>query len=756
MFGIVRSPSLMPHAHRRHLFRQGVYAALYAILAVLGLTWSVYQGAGTAVWPASGFAFAVLLVHGVRYWPAIFLGRLIAAVVTASAPPLWADLIIAAGSAASTAAPVLWLQRTGFDLRLAAVRDVLRLLTAGVAGGLISASVGALALWLGGTSLAVLPRAIAAWLIGYGAGVIVVAPLLLAWRRGGGEGPRNTGAFALSLVGTTLFGVVVLFALTPFHLRSWHLFPVLAAMAIAFSLRGVTLALLATSCVAIAAISVGVGPLSEIFPDPAGRALYAQEFLGLTAATLIVLAAAIDESRAKDLIAKAKATKAAILDVALDAIVTMAHSGRVVEWNDQAERMFGYSRDEAIGRDLADLIIPPGLRAAHREGLARYLRDGRSTIMGRRLELQALRADGAVFPVELAINVVQLDGGAHFTANLRDLTDRHAAEARLRAQDQRLRATYAHAPVGIAEVDAEGRFLAVNERLCRICQRTEAEMLGMTFWEVTHEKDRDPERDYFERQMRGELPNYTLEKRFSRANGEIGWVELKASFVEGVAGKPYSIRVIRDVTDEKRWAEQQSVLINELNHRVKNTLATVQSITAQTLRNAGADRQIQKDVEARLWALSRAHDILTRENWDGADLAEIVAVAAGGYAPQAERIRATGEALRLRPETALGLAMALQELATNATKYGAWSNLEGRVSVDWAQSDGGRLQLTWREQGGPPVVAPTRAGFGTRLLQRTLSAEIGGGCDLRFEPGGVVCVITAMLEARGDWTPRDG
>ncbi|HWT51523.1 MAG TPA: PAS domain S-box protein, partial [Caulobacter sp.] len=624
------------------------------------------------------------------------------------------------------------------------------------AGGLISASIGALALWLGGTSLAVLPRAIAAWLIGYGAGVIVVAPLLLAWRGGGGEGPRNTGAFALSLVGTTLFGVVVLFALTPFHLRSWHLFPVLAAMAIAFSLRGVTLALLATSCVAIAAISVGVGPLSEIFPDPAGRALYAQEFLGLTAATLVVLAAAIDESRAKDLIAKAKATKAAILDVALDAIVTMAHSGRVVEWNDQAERMFGYSRDEAIGRDLADLIIPPGLRAAHREGLARYLRDGRSTIMGRRLELQALRADGAVFPVELAINVVQLDGGAHFTANLRDLTDRHAAEARLRAQDQRLRATYAHAPVGIAEVDAEGRFLAVNERLCRICQRTEAEMLGMTFWEVTHEKDRDPERDYFERQMRGELPNYTLEKRFTRANGEIGWVELKASFVEGVAGKPYSIRVIRDVTDEKRWAEQQSVLINELNHRVKNTLATVQSITAQTLRNAGADRQIQKDVEARLWALSRAHDILTRENWDGADLAEIVAVAAGGYAPQAERIRTTGEALRLRPETALGLAMALQELATNATKYGAWSNLEGRVSVDWTQGDGGRLQLTWREQGGPPVVAPTRAGFGTRLLQRTLSAEIGGGCDLRFEPGGVVCVITAMLEARGDWTPRDG
>ncbi len=736
--------SFLPN--RDDLGRIVATTAGYAALGVLGLGWGVYRGAGTAVWPASGFAFAVLLVGGVRLWPAIFLGRLLTAILVSSAPPWWGDLLVAAASALSTAAPVAWLKhRSRFDLRLVAVYDIVALLAAGAAGALLSALTGLLVLWLSGAAPSSMPMAFAAWCLGYTSGVIIVAPLILAWRRATQASPRETLGLAASLVLLAAFSVVVLFGLTPFHLRTWHLFPVLAAIAIIFSLRGVTLALLIVSILALASATSGVGPLSEIYTGLAARALYAQQFIAVTGGTLILLAAATDESRAKTIIANARAAKAAVLDAALDAIVTMSGDGKVVDWNDQAEVMFGYTAAEAIGQDLAELIVPESLRQAHRDGLARYLAQGRGSILGRRLELQAIRANGTTFPVELAINVVRLDDAPLFTAYLRDQTEKLAAAARLRVQDQRLRATYAHAPIGIAEVDAEGRFLAVNAQLCEICGRTAPSLIGVKFWDITHEDDHEAERYLFARQMRGELDHYSLEKRYVRPDGAVGWVELRASRVDAADDAPaYGIRVLRDITQERRLAEQQQVLINELNHRVKNTLATVQSVTFQTLRNAGVTGAAQHDIESRLVALSRAHDVLTRENWDGANLGEIIDVAVKAYAPAGARLSVRGPEVRLAPQTALSLAMALQELATNATKYGAWANDEGVVDIVWGDA-GGVLDLSWRERGGPPVVTPTRRGFGTRLLQRSLAAELGGACTITFAPEGVVCQITAAL-----------
>ena len=210
---------------------------------------------------------------------------------------------------------------------------------------------------------------------------------------------------------------------------------------------------------------------------------------------------------------------------------------------------------------------------------------------------------------------------------------------------------------------------------------------------------------------------------------------------------------------EKRWAQHQRLLIDELNHRVKNTLATVQSIAGQTLRNAATNAEAHEGLESRLLALSRAHDVLTRENWDGANLTEVVAQAITPYNPRdGARFRVGGPEVRLSPRMALALAMAFQELATNAVKYGALSNGTGHVEIAWRVTEGGitesgvagdggpgRLDLRWAEVGGPAVRAPKRRGFGSRLIERNLARDLDGSVEIRFEPGGVLCTVDAPI-----------
>jgi two-component sensor histidine kinase len=200
---------------------------------------------------------------------------------------------------------------------------------------------------------------------------------------------------------------------------------------------------------------------------------------------------------------------------------------------------------------------------------------------------------------------------------------------------------------------------------------------------------------------------------------------------------------------ERRAAEHQRLLIDELNHRVKNTLATVQSITAQTLRTAETAEAARDALEMRLLALSRAHDVLTRESWEGADLREVVQRALEPYQIYGEsRLRITGQHVRLTPRMSLALAMALHELATNAAKYGALANKTGTIDVSWTVRNGAtppRLLLRWIESGGPAVVPPCRRGFGSRLIERSLAQDLDGQVDIAFAPTGVVCTVDSPL-----------
>ncbi|MBM6583313.1 PAS domain S-box protein [Microvirga sp. BT689] len=205
----------------------------------------------------------------------------------------------------------------------------------------------------------------------------------------------------------------------------------------------------------------------------------------------------------------------------------------------------------------------------------------------------------------------------------------------------------------------------------------------------------------------------------------------------------------RDITDRKKADEQRTLLINELNHRVKNTLATVQSIASQTLRNAETASEAKEALEMRLIALARAHDVLTKENWEGAELKDIVAQALAPYAIlEEERLAMAGPEVRLSPRIALALSMALQELTTNAVKYGALSNATGRVDIAWSVEPAepwSRLHLRWQESGGPHVQAPTRFGFGSRLIERSLARELNGDVRIEFRPEGILCTVDAPL-----------
>jgi two-component sensor histidine kinase len=217
-----------------------------------------------------------------------------------------------------------------------------------------------------------------------------------------------------------------------------------------------------------------------------------------------------------------------------------------------------------------------------------------------------------------------------------------------------------------------------------------------------------------------------------------------------------------DITARKEAETHLRLMVNELNHRVKNSLATVQAIAAQTLQGDTVPAAVRDALTERLIALSRAHDVLTDEKWTGASLREIALQAAAPHQASSHGVRFTleGPAVSLPPRSAIAVALALHELATNAAKYGALSVLEGRVHIAWTAEplrDGGLgLRMTWRESDGPAVTPPTSRGFGTRLIERGLAAELRGKVRIDYPPTGVVCTVDAVIpaEAPADWEVR--
>lgn len=207
-----------------------------------------------------------------------------------------------------------------------------------------------------------------------------------------------------------------------------------------------------------------------------------------------------------------------------------------------------------------------------------------------------------------------------------------------------------------------------------------------------------------------------------------------------------------DLTERKRAEARQQLLNRELAHRVKNTLAMVQAIVAQSLRNAATPRDAMQAINARLFALGQAHNILTQTHWGIAPIMEVVQGAIAVHNTESRRIHAMGPVVDLGAKAALAITMALHELCTNATKYGALSTENGTVNIEWIITGGAAnamFRLTWLERGGPPVTPPSRKGFGSRLIAEAIGADLKGRTQLLFNPDGVCWHLEAPVQAMG-------
>lgn len=596
---------------------------VYTISALVGLQWAVSPGAGTAVWPAAGVAFAALVLGGLRLWPAILVGRLIAAALTGSPQPWWIDGLVALATTAGAVIPAYLARRAGgIEPSLGRMRDILWLtLGGGIGGGIISASFGVLALVAGGLPLARAPNIWLNWWAGFLVGALTIAPLILGWsRRSAWQLRRRQWGHLLACLATVAAaGYLTFFSPGGPYFPAWYVYPPLVWAALAFHVRGAAAALLIAAVIALASAVQGVGILNAFAPDLYGRVFFGQQFVAVSALTILFLAAIADERRAAARLRESQAT----MRLALQA-------GRMSSW--RWDMRTGLMTAEGSSDDLFGYV--PGI------------------------------------------------------------------------------------PVPASEVI-----------------------------DLIHPDDRGPlERTMVEaiRERRA----FHIEYRIRRPNGPPEWLMTHAQPQFDSDGRlTHMVGVSQAITERKRAEEHRQLLINELNHRVKNTLAVVQGLAQQTFKDSRVPMELRRAFEGRLAALSAAHNILTRESWEAASLQQIVEDAIRPFGRG--RFNVAGPALRIAPQAAVSLALTLHELATNAAKYGALSNEAGQVTIDWFVADTNghaNFTLTWREQNGPPVAPPTRRGFGSRLIERGLAGEVDGKAMVDFAPDGVRWTVSAPLQ----------
>jgi PAS domain S-box-containing protein len=212
------------------------------------------------------------------------------------------------------------------------------------------------------------------------------------------------------------------------------------------------------------------------------------------------------------------------------------------------------------------------------------------------------------------------------------------------------------------------------------------------------------------------------------------------------------ILTLTDISERKRAEEHQTMLVAELNHRVKNILAVVQSVASQTISSSGSLTQFRSAFEGRVRAIALAHDILTRQRWGEVELEQLVAQSLAPYRGDG-RVAWSGPRLLLEAQSVVSLAMVLHELSTNAAKYGAFANGSGRVEITWDGINGSMAELNWAEHGGPPVTREPKPGFGNKLISRVISYDLQGKAALRFEPDGLRCRLTFRRAGASEGAP---
>lgn len=338
-----------------------------------------------------------------------------------------------------------------------------------------------------------------------------------------------------------------------------------------------------------------------------------------------------------------------------------------------------------------------------------------------------------------------------------DISEEIAAREAVERAEQRLKLAAQLAGMEVFELDFDHRVLIRADASSR---QRRSPLPAKDLWpnplEVVDPRDQRRVRAEWEKAVQTGAP-FRCEFRLEDREGQEAWVYCVAEVFRDVdrphrvvvatmditARKQHELEILQTMEQMREHEMRQKLLLDELNHRVKNTLASVQSVAVQTLANAREPREARDLFIERLMALSTTHDLLVKHAWTSASFRELVEAT---LRPYGHAWRHAGPDLRLDPNYAVSLGMAVHELATNAIKYGAWRT-GGQVEIATEVGEA-EVRIIWRESGGPPVSPPARSGFGARLLQRGVAAELGGRVQMDFAPEGLVCSIAAPVSPR--------
>lgn len=435
-----------------------------------------------------------------------------------------------------------------------------------------------------------------------------------------------------------------------------------------------------------------------------------------------------------------------------DPVYVIDGDWRVTFCNPAYCRHMAMPRETLLGRVLWD-TMPPANRPRLEANYQRVMKTGvAEQFIHESVIYPGRSVDVRVFPMFDGVAVV-----------FRDITRRVAAEQALAISEAHLRRALIGAQMGDWAWDAQSDRMTFSEQALEL-YGLGPEGQGMKredLRRVLLHPDDVRAVHLAAQEAHANQHQYDVEYRVRREDGwrwmrVMGGPHVVDGVIVGVHGlvqdiherKLASERLQAEIDERERGQQRQMLLIHELNHRVKNILAMVQAIAMQTLSTASSPEAARASLEQRLIALAGAHDVLTRESWDGAELLDIIAGAVKAHESRpGDRFRIKGPRVRLEPKTAVSLAMALHELATNAVKYGALSTEAGWIDIVWTATPakgGIDLRLDWSEHGGPPPGTPARTGFGTRLILRSLAAE-QGSAELAYPPEGCRCRLAVLL-----------
>ncbi len=436
------------------------------------------------------------------------------------------------------------------------------------------------------------------------------------------------------------------------------------------------------------------------------------------------------------------------------AIFVCDRNAVIQDYNNHAVALWGREPVRGVEQHCGSikLWLPNGTLLPHAQSpLGEVLRTG---FPAHNVEVFIERPGGSRLPVLVNFAPLKNTEGEVTGAitSFVDITERKRAEAALREGDERFRALIDISAQIVWTASAEGAVVEDSPSWRTFTGQTFEQSRDFGWLDAIEPDDREKVSEAW-RDAVARIAPIEIDYRLRHVSGEWRWTTARATPVFAADGslKMY-VGMNIDITERKRAELRQQLLMDELNHRVKNTLATVQSIAAQLLKGT-PDVELRETFDGRLVALSRTHDLLMHDSWESASLRDLLLQEFEPYwSGEDARFVVEGPSLRLNPKAALTLGMAFHELTTNAAKYGALSKPTGQVRVTWEvlrASEPSALRLKWIETGGPPVKKREHKGFGSTLIERGVSLELEGEVQVEFDPSGLICTMEVPLAAAG-------